>query len=96
MNSNACFKGAQTEKAAHSFHVSTPVSVSENYSREIIAFLDWILDTAINLDFALRSNAKQRQRSGANDAKTHREIAIGANAHRRISTYYSLTTEMAL
>lgn len=84
-----------TRKRALRF-MSAPRARFIKATKEIEDFLYWVVDCAIRLDYAVRDIAKSRRRSGSNDDKTRREIAIGADARRRIFTYYRLMTEMAL
>jgi hypothetical protein len=66
-------------------------------SAKIVLFLEWIIDSAIDLDDAVRATAKEDRRSGRMDSShMTRELVVGAGATRTLSAFYGLMTEMAL
>jgi hypothetical protein len=65
-------------------------------SGAITQFLEWVVDSAIHLDYAVRDIAKSERLAGSPDESLRRKLAVGAGASRKIWVYYRLMTEMAL
>jgi hypothetical protein len=77
--------------------MSAPRSRYLKASKEITQFLNWVVISAIDLDYAVTTMAKAKRRSGHGDEDSlKRELAVGAGATRKLSLFYRLMTEMTL